>query len=281
MTSNKILKGFAKKAVYNAPIIATALFAYRILDEAASAISRRLPHISERWNSKTAASVNDTVMQSYRKPAIFVLFSKGGMIMNKRNLLLSLIGTLLASGITVAAEEFAIERAHSSVSWAVQHLVITKTKGQFKDFTGSIRFDENNVQNSSVEVVIQAASIDSDDEKRDAHLRSADFLDATNHPTITFKSKKITQNGDGYAAVGDLTIRGVTRETTLPFSLTGPIAGPMGNKRIGIEADVTINRQDFGVSWSKALDSGGLVVGNDVAISIVVEGVAEQMAANK
>jgi polyisoprenoid-binding protein YceI len=201
--------------------------------------------------------------------------------MRKRHLILTLIFSLLAFGITFGAEKYTFERAHSSVNWSVKHLVLTSTKGQFKDFTGTINMDDDNISNSTVEVTIQTASIDSDNERRDNHLRSADFLDVENHPTMTFKSKKITKTADGYVAIGDLTIRGITKEATLPFSLIGPVSGPRGNKRIGVEAETTINRQDFGVSWSKTLDTGGLVAGNDVTVSIVVEGVAQQMAANK
>jgi polyisoprenoid-binding protein YceI len=131
--------------------------------------------------------------------------------------------------------------------------------------------DPNNVENSSVEVSIDVNSIDTKDEKRDEHLRSPDFLDAANHPAITFKSKKIEEKGDQYVAVGDLTIRGVTKQVELPFELNGPITNPWGQQVLGVEIDFKLNRKDFKVNWNKTLDSGGVVVSDDVKVEINLE----------
>jgi polyisoprenoid-binding protein YceI len=182
--------------------------------------------------------------------------------------------SLLLASLVFAAQRYEIEKSHSSIGWSVKHLVITSTKGQFRNFNGTILYNSDDISRSSVQVTIQTASVDSDDEKRDNHLRSADFFDVAKYPEITFTSKKVMKKGSAYAAVGDLTIRGVTKEVTIPFELTGPITDPWGNARIGVEAELTINRQDYGVSWSKTMDNGGLVVGDDVKISLVVEGVA-------
>lgn len=200
--------------------------------------------------------------------------------MKKSNILLVFFLILSMTGLVLGADKYKIDESHSSVGFSVKHLVITNVKGQFNDFSGTIQFDENDIANSSVEVIIKTASIDTDDEKRDNHLRSADFFDVENHPVITFKSKKIQHMDDGYVAVGDLTIRGVTKEVSLPFALTGPIDDPWGNKRFGAEASLTINRQDFGISWNKALDNGGVLVGDDVKINLEIEAIHSKDGTN-
>lgn len=172
-----------------------------------------------------------------------------------------------------AAEEYPIDRVHSSVAFAVRHMVVSKVKGEFNEWSGTIYYDDKDVAKSSVEVTIKTASIDTKDTKRDDHLKSADFFDAASHPEITFKSKRIEKSESGYVAVGDLTMRGVTKEISIPFEIAGMITDPYGNTRLGLSAQTTINRQDFGVSWSKALDTGGLVVSDEVQIEIEIEAV--------
>lgn len=120
---------------------------------------------------------------------------------------------------------------------------------------------------------IKVASIDTKDAKRDEHLRSPDFFDVGTHPAITFKSKKIEKTDNGVVAVGDLTMRGVTKEIRIPFEFAGTIDDPYGNTRLGLSARTSLNRQDYGVSWSKKLDAGGLVVGDDVEIMIEIEAI--------
>lgn len=190
-----------------------------------------------------------------------------------------LMGTMLA-GSAHAGEAYEVERAHSSISFAVTHMVLSKTKGQFQDFSGKVMLDEKDITNSSVEVTIKTASIDTDDPKRDGHLKSADFFDVEKYPTITFKSKKVMKSNAGFSVVGDLTIRDVTKEVTIPFTMKGPISA-MGSKRFGAEGSLTINRQDFGVSWSQTLDNGGLVVGNEVEIALQIEAVHSDAMTNK
>lgn len=186
---------------------------------------------------------------------------------------------MMALWINVALgqpKQFNIDKAHSHIEFEVSHMVISEVNGEFHDYEVNLMFDVNDVTNSSVETRIKVASIDTDQEKRDNHLRSSDFFDAETYPEIVFKSKKIEKSGDGYVAYGDLTIRGVTKEVAVPFKVKGPIKDSRGNTRIGIEASLTINRQDYGVSWSKTLDGGGLVAGDEVKIGIQAEFTAAQ-----
>jgi polyisoprenoid-binding protein YceI len=184
-----------------------------------------------------------------------------------------MIAVLVLAGTVPAAEKYDIDRSHSSVGFAVKHMVVTKVRGEFNDWSGSILYDEKDITRSSVDVTIQVASIDTKDAKRDEHLRSGDFFDAAKHPTIAFKSKRIEKAEDGFVAFGDLTMRGVTKEVRIPFEFAGTIADPYGNTRLGLSARTSLNRQDYGVSWSKKLDAGGLVVGDDVEILIEVEAI--------
>ncbi len=193
--------------------------------------------------------------------------------MRFKSVLLSAAAGLLVAGTAFGADSYKIDTAHSSVGFSVKHMVITNTKGNFKDFSGEILFDPKNVTKSSVKVTIKAASIDTDNADRDKHLRSGDFFDAETHPEITFVSKKVEKKGDGYLLTGTLTLRGVSKEVSFPFTLTGPVQDPWGNTRIGAEAGLTINRQDYGVSWNKTLDTGGVLVGDNVKIELAVEAV--------
>jgi polyisoprenoid-binding protein YceI len=184
---------------------------------------------------------------------------------------LAALAALAATGM--AADKYSADPSHSSIGFAVKHMVVSKVKGDFNDYTVNIVYDDKDITKSSVEVAIKTASIDTKQAKRDEHLRSPDFFDAAKFPEITFKSKRIEKSGEGYAAVGDLTMRGVTKEITLPFTIAGVITDPYGNTRLGLSGGVKINRQDYGVSWSKSLDNGGLVVSDDVEIEIEIEAI--------
>ncbi|MDQ7053998.1 MAG: YceI family protein [candidate division KSB1 bacterium] len=195
--------------------------------------------------------------------------------MFKKSLTVVILGLLLV-GTALSADRYQIDPVHSSIAFSVRHMVINKVKGNFKEFTGTILYDEKDISKSSVSVTIQAASIDTDNSKRDDHLRSADFFDVQKYPTITFKSKRIVKEGDGYVAIGDLTMHGVTREVRIPFQILGKVVDPWGNTRIGVEASLILNRHDFGISWSKTLDNGGLVVGNEVMIELNIEAIKQK-----
>ncbi len=189
-----------------------------------------------------------------------------------------LFGLVLLATTAFAADEYKIDPVHSQVGFAVNHMVINTVHGRFTDFSGSIILDDKDIAKSSVNVTIKAGSITTDNSQRDTHLKSPDFLDVAGHPELTFVSKSVEKKGDGYVAHGTLTIRGVSKDVDLGFQLKGPInAGP--KSLLGAEATLTINRQDFGVSWSKSLDKGQLVVGNDVKIDINVEAGSQKAAA--
>jgi len=188
----------------------------------------------------------------------------------RRGLVAILISVFLV-GMVFSAELYVADQAHTDISFTVKHMVVTKVRGKFKEFDVKLYWDPTNLSASSVEAVIQTASLDTDNEKRDNHLRSADFFDAEKFPQITFKSTKIEKADEGYVAYGKLTIRGVTRDVELPFTVSGPVQDPWGNTRLGISARTQINRMDFGVSWNKSMDAGGLIVGEDVLINIEAE----------
>jgi polyisoprenoid-binding protein YceI len=197
---------------------------------------------------------------------------KWEQIMNKLSLLVSglLLGGMLQ--LTLAMDNYQVDKSHSEISFSVRHMVLSKTKGEFDDFTVDINLDQKNIEKSSVKVVIQTSSINTDDAKRDKHLRSPDFMDVEEFPVITFDSKSIRKDGKNFIATGDFTLHGVTKEIELPFVLNGPVEA-WGKDHIGVETEIVINRQDFGVSWSKTMDGGGLVVGDDVSIDISLEAV--------
>jgi polyisoprenoid-binding protein YceI len=164
-----------------------------------------------------------------------------------------------------------IDPAHSFVEFAVKHMVFATAKGRFSELSGQITLDEEQIENSSVAVEIAAASVDTHDEKRDAHLRSADFFDVETYPTLTFTSTKVVAHGDDLKITGDLTIRGVTRSVVLDAELNGRGANPWGQQVLSYSATTKINRKDFGLNWNAALESGGVLVSDDVRIAIEIE----------
>ncbi len=171
---------------------------------------------------------------------------------------------------------FSIDKAHSEAVFQVRHLV-TKVRGRFTDFEGTIAMSPDDPAQSSVDVAIKAASIDTSQPDRDTHLRSADFFDVERFPMLTFKSTRVEKaGGDSYAVTGDLTIHGVTKSVVLPTTFLGMAKDPWGNERAGFEAEVTINRKDFGLNWNAALETGGFLVGDEVKISLSVQAIAQR-----
>jgi polyisoprenoid-binding protein YceI len=170
------------------------------------------------------------------------------------------------------AGDWTIDPVHSEVGFSVRHLMVSNVKGRFPKVSGTLALDDKDATKSKVAVEIDAASIDTRDEKRDQHLRSEDFFWAEKHPKITFKSTQVQKAGKGYRVTGDLTMRGVTKPVTLDVqSFTDSIKDPWGNTKRGLVAKTKLNRKDFGVAWNKNLDSGGVVVGDEVEISIELE----------
>lgn len=193
---------------------------------------------------------------------------------------LILAAALAVASPALAAEDYVIDASHADVSFQVRHLV-SQVTGRFNAFEGSIRVDRDNPQASSVQFTIQTESIDTSNEKRDEHLRSADFFDVASHPTITFRSTSMKALGEGrYEVTGDFTMHGVTKNITLPVEVLGEMKDPWGNQRIGFQISVTINRKDYGISYNKVLDQGGLMLGEDVKVSINLEAVQQKAKAD-
>jgi polyisoprenoid-binding protein YceI len=168
-----------------------------------------------------------------------------------------------------------IDPAHTTVGFSVRHMTVSNVRGVFRKVSGTVHADDADLSRSTIEATIDAASIDTGDAKRDEHLRSPDFLDVAQYPTMTFRSTKLERAGDGrWKVTGDLTLHGVTRPVVLDVEGPTPaIKGARGETRSGAAATTRLDRQDFGIVWSKALDGGGLVVGNDLAITIDAEAV--------
>ncbi len=179
--------------------------------------------------------------------------------------------TATATGVTT----WKLDPAHTLVEFSAKHMMITTVKGRFTDVEGTIHADEEDVSKSSVEARIKAASIDTRTQQRDDHLRSADFLDVEKYPDITFKSTGIEGNKDEFRLIGDLTIRGTTRSVTLDASFEGRGKDPWGGERAGFSAHGKIDRRDFGLTWNQALETGGVLVGHDIKISIDAQAVRE------
>jgi len=165
-----------------------------------------------------------------------------------------------------------LDPAHTLVEFAAKHLMITTVKGRFTDVSGTIHMDETDPSASSVEAVIKAASIDTRTDQRDAHLKSADFLEVERFPEITFRSTKLERVGDAhYRVTGDLTIHGVTKPVVLDVSDEGRTKDPWGGERAGFSATTRIDRRDFGLTWNQVVESGGVLVGNEIRITLEVE----------
>lgn len=192
-----------------------------------------------------------------------------------RKSLLSMI-ILMFITIPLYAASYTIDSVHSQVHFTVPHLMMFKVRGNFDNFNGSVEVDTANQTLTKTSATVDAASIDTDNEKRDKHLRSADFFDVAKYPEMTFVSKKISGSGDAITVTGDLTIRGVTREVVLTGAYLGQTKDPQGNSRTGFEASGKIDRRDFGLTWNKALEAGGVVVGDEVEIGLEVAAVKEQ-----
>lgn len=174
--------------------------------------------------------------------------------------------------ISTASTTWTIDPAHSVVELAVKHMMFSTVKGRFRNVAGTIVQNEADPTASSVTAEIEAASIDTSEPTRDTHLRSADFLDAETFPTITFQSTGVVPQGRArFVVVGDLTIRGVTREVSLEAELVGTGTDPWGGQRVGFAATTTINRRDFGLTWNQALEAGGVLVSDQVKISLEIQ----------
>jgi polyisoprenoid-binding protein YceI len=180
------------------------------------------------------------------------------------------MSTLTAS----ATGTYTIDPTHSRIGFVARHAMVTKVRGSFNEFEGTGHFDAEQPERSTLSVTIQAASIDTRNADRDAHLRGNDFFDMERFPTITFTSTAISALGDdGYRVVGDLTIKGVTKSVTVDLELSGTAVDPWGNTRLGLEGSTVINRKEWGVSWNAALEAGGVLVGEKVTLEFEISAV--------
>ena len=199
------------------------------------------------------------------------LFSKVGILAG--------LAAALSLPASAGTTTYQIDPRHSSAGFGVTHLMISTVRGEFHGVTGTVVIDDSDVSKSTVSVTIDATTVDTREPDRDKHLKSEAFFDVSKFPTITFQSTKIERNNDGSLKItGDLTIRGVTREIELDVTLQGRGMDPWGNERAGFEAKGKINRTDFGLTWNQALEAGGVVVGEDVKLSIDVELVKQAVA---
>jgi len=165
-----------------------------------------------------------------------------------------------------------LDPSHAHVEFAVRHLMISKVRGQFTDVAGTLAIENDDISTARLDVEIRATSVDTRVEQRDEHLRSADFLDVDRFPTLSFRSKRVERTDRKRLRVaGDLTIRDLTREIALDVTERGTVTDPWGGERAGYEASVTINRKDFGLTWNQALEAGGLLVGDEVEITLDAE----------
>ncbi len=179
--------------------------------------------------------------------------------------------SILAAGALFAGT-YKVDTSHSHVGFKVKHLMISSVRGNFEKFDGSFEYDEKTGIIKSLEGNVVVASINTDNEKRDGHLKSADFFDAAKHPNLTFKVEKV----EGEKAYGKLTMRGVTKDVVFDIEKTGEVIDPWGNKRVGLELEGKVNRLDYGLNWNKALEAGGVVVGEEVKINVELEGIAQK-----
>ena len=177
----------------------------------------------------------------------------------------------LSAASALAADVYKIDPAHTSVGFSVRHMGVSNVKGHFDDFSGSVVLEDGSIREATA--TIQVKSVNTGIEKRDSHLRTADFFEAAKYPEITFKSKKVEKSGDQTILIGDFTMRGVTKVLRLPVTVNGPVKDPQGHSRIGLEAKTTVNRKDYGMKFNAVLETGGVMVGDEVTIEINAEGV--------
>lgn len=186
--------------------------------------------------------------------------------MRFKNVILSVFALSLAGGL-FAAEAYTVDAAHTTVGFSVRHMGISNVKGTFPKVSGTLMLDEKKIDKSSVDITIDAASVNTNNEKRDAHLQGPDFFDVAKFPTVTFKSKTVEKTDTGYRVSGDLTMKGVTKAVSIPFTLVGPKEHPMMPvSLVGVEGVLTVNRRDYHIDYGMAA-----MVGDEVTIDLQVE----------
>lgn len=188
----------------------------------------------------------------------------------------SIVSVILGLGLiasTAGADTYKVDPSHSEIGFSVRHMLVSNVRGAFDGIDGSFFYNPEDLGSFTASATIPAASIDTRNADRDDHLRNADFFDVEQFPEISFKTTRVDISGEDPVLYGDLTMKGVTKEIRLPITLSGPVTDMAGKQRAGFEGSTKINRQDWGISWSKTLDGGGLVVSDEVKISVNIEGV--------
>ena len=193
--------------------------------------------------------------------------------MKFRTAFLTLMAMVLSNAALMAADRYEIDQSHSYIGFSVRHLVISNVKGNFTDFSGTILYDDNDITKSSVKTIIQVSSIDTDNVKRDDHLRSPDFFNVKKFPEMTFETDKIVKSPDGFKLYGYLTMLGQKKEVVIPVDFLGKAKGMHGEQRIGFEGYTKIKRSDYGIKFNAVMETGGLVVGDDIKIELQIEAV--------
>ena len=174
-----------------------------------------------------------------------------------------------------AAQTYAIDKTHSEVAFQVRHL-LTKVRGRFTEFAGTVVLDQEHPEQSSASLTIDASSVDTGTPDRDTHLRADDFFAVGTHPMLTFTSSRVVKTGDDtYEVIGTLTMRGVAKEITMPVTYLGTAKDPWGKMRAGFETSITLNRKEFGLTWNAALETGGFLVGDEVRINLSIQAIAQ------
>ncbi len=197
--------------------------------------------------------------------------------MNQKNAIIRMMamGIVTALATSANAAVYAIDQAHSTIGFSVRHMLVANVQGNFGSFSGEIHMDPAAPSEVKAKATIEVKSINTNNERRDEHLRADDFFDAANFPEIAFETTASEGALPNLVLVGNLTMRGVTREIRLPVEFSGPVVDPWGNERIGFSGRTEINRQDYGISWSNTLDGGGLVVSDTVRLIIDVQGIKQ------
>lgn len=195
--------------------------------------------------------------------------------MQKKQIQLTAIAALAVAAMTspILAATYDLDAAHTTFGFGVKHMVISTVKGQFDDFKGEFSFEAGKPEAFTASAVIQVKSVNTQNEKRDEHLRSADFFDVSSFAEMTFVASGLVPSGDGYTMNGKLTIKDITKDISIPVTVAGPITDPWGNERVGIEGTIKINRLEYGLNFSGKLESGDMIVGDTVTIEIHAEGI--------
>ena len=199
-------------------------------------------------------------------------------INKKTNMQTKTISVLTTAALLVlshanAADNYKIDPAHSSLGFSVRHMGVSNVKGHFDDFAGLLVMDNGVIKEASG--TIQVKSVNTGIQQRDNHLRTSDFFDAAQYPVIAFKTKRVEKSGDQTLLIADFTMRGVTKELRLPVTLSGPVKDPQGKTRIGLEARTTVNRKDYGMQFNATMETGGLLVGEEVTLDINAEAIKQ------